>query len=59
MSRLRAHMCTAIECFHAAGLEAGGRDHGAPGLRTDYGTDYYAALLLDPDSSNIEAVCME
>lgn len=40
--------------FHAAGLAAGGRDNGAPGLR-DYHPGYYAAFLLDPDGNNIEA----
>lgn len=44
-----------VERFHAAGLAAGGRDHGAPGER-DYHPGYYAAFLLDPDGNNIEAV---
>ena len=39
----------------AAGLEAGGRDNGAPGERR-YHPGYYAAYLLDPDGNNIEAV---
>lgn len=43
-----------VERFHAAGLAAGGRDNGAPGLR-DYHPGYYAAFLLDPDGNNIEA----
>ena len=47
----------AVDKFHAAGLAAGGRDHGAPGLREDYGPTYYAAFLLDPDGNNVEAVC--
>ena len=46
----------AVEKFHAAGLKAGGRDNGAPGLRKDYGPKYYAAFLLDPDGNNVEAV---
>jgi catechol 2,3-dioxygenase-like lactoylglutathione lyase family enzyme len=48
----------AVDRFHAAGLAAGGRDHGVPGLRVDYGPTYYAAFLLDPDGNNIEAVCL-
>jgi hypothetical protein len=40
------------------GLEAGGRDHGGPGLRSDYGPKYYAGFLLDPDGNNVEAVCL-
>ncbi|HJR57565.1 MAG TPA: VOC family protein [Rhizomicrobium sp.] len=47
----------AVDAFHKAGLEAGGRDHGAPGLRPQYGAHYYAAFILDPDGHNIEAVC--
>ncbi|MBL8662764.1 MAG: VOC family protein [Candidatus Odyssella sp.] len=49
----------AVDRFHAAGLEAGGRDNGAPGLRNDYGPNYYAAFLIDPDGNNVEAVCLK
>jgi catechol 2,3-dioxygenase-like lactoylglutathione lyase family enzyme len=45
----------AVQRFHSAGLEAGGRDHGKPGERP-YHPGYYAAFLLDPDGNNIEAV---
>jgi catechol 2,3-dioxygenase-like lactoylglutathione lyase family enzyme len=48
----------AVERFYKRGLEAGGRDNGAPGLRADYGPSYYAAFLLDPDGNNVEAVCL-
>jgi len=48
----------AVDRFHAAGLKAGGRDHGPPGVRTDYSPNYYAAFLLDPDGNNVEAVCL-
>jgi len=44
-----------VQQFHAAGLEAGGRDNGAPGER-DYHPGYYSAYLFDPDGNNIEAV---
>lgn len=50
---------SAVDRFHAAGLAAGGREHGAPGLRTDYAPTYYAAFLTDPDGNNVEAVCMK
>jgi catechol 2,3-dioxygenase-like lactoylglutathione lyase family enzyme len=46
-----------VDAFHKAGLEAGGRDNGAPGLRPHYGPNYYAAFVYDPDGANIEAVC--
>jgi catechol 2,3-dioxygenase-like lactoylglutathione lyase family enzyme len=48
----RAH----VDAFHAAALEAGGTDNGAPGIRW-YHPDYYGAYVLDPDGNNIEAVC--
>ena len=46
----------AVQRFHAAALEHGGRDNGAPGLRPQYGPDYYAAFAMDPDGYRIEAV---
>jgi catechol 2,3-dioxygenase-like lactoylglutathione lyase family enzyme len=55
---LRAHDRSAVDRFHAAGLKAGGKDHGAPGLRLDYGPSYYAAFVVDTDGNNLEAVCM-
>ena len=48
-----------VEEFHAAGLRAGGKDNGKPGVRKDYHPNYYAAFVLDPDGNNIEAVCHE
>jgi len=54
----RAESRAAVDQFHKAGLAAGGRDHGAPGLRTDYSPSYYASFLLDPDGNNVEAVCL-
>jgi catechol 2,3-dioxygenase-like lactoylglutathione lyase family enzyme len=47
----------AVDAFHIEGIAAGGKDNGAPGLRTHYGANYYAAYVLDPDGNNIEAVC--
>jgi catechol 2,3-dioxygenase-like lactoylglutathione lyase family enzyme len=46
-----------VDAFHQAALAAGGRDHGAPGLRPHYHEHYYAAFVLDPDGINVEAVC--
>jgi catechol 2,3-dioxygenase-like lactoylglutathione lyase family enzyme len=47
----------AVDAFHAAACDAGGRDNGAPGIRPDYHPTYYAAYVLDPDGNNVEAVC--
>jgi catechol 2,3-dioxygenase-like lactoylglutathione lyase family enzyme len=55
---LHAKDRAAVDRFHRAGLEWGGRDNGAPGVRRDYGPNYYAAFLLDPDGHNVEAVCL-
>jgi catechol 2,3-dioxygenase-like lactoylglutathione lyase family enzyme len=46
----------AVDHFHAAALEAGGRDNGAPGLRPKYHAGYYGAYVFDPDANNVEAV---
>jgi len=55
---LRADTRAQVDAFHAAAIEAGGTDNGAPGLRW-YHPDYYGAYVLDPDGNNIEAVCHE
>ena len=46
-----------VDAFHAAALEAGGTDNGAPGLRPMYHPTYYGAFVRDPEGNNIEAVC--
>jgi len=46
-----------VDAFHAASLEAGATDNGAPGLRPHYHPNYYGSFVLDPDGHNIEAVC--
>ena len=46
-----------VDAFHAAGLEAGGSDNGAPGVREIYHPTYYGGYVLDPDGNNIEVVC--
>lgn len=47
----------AVDAFHAAALRAGGADNGKPGLRADYGANYYAAFVTDPDGYRLEAYC--
>ena len=44
-----------VDRFHEAAIAAGGRDNGPPGER-DYHPGYYAAFVLDPDGTNVEAV---
>ncbi len=53
---LRAPDTAAVDAFHAAALKAGATSEGAPGLRPEYHTRYYAAFILDLDGNRIEAV---
>ena len=53
----RAPSRAAVDAFHAAGIAAGGRDDGLPGLRPAYHPSYYASFLLDPNGNRIESVC--
>jgi len=46
----------AVARFHAEALAHGGQDNGAPGLRPAYGSNYFAAFVIDPDGYRIEAV---
>jgi catechol 2,3-dioxygenase-like lactoylglutathione lyase family enzyme len=52
-----------VDAFHRAGIEAGYRDNGPPGVREHYSSPeagrYYAAFLFDPDGNNVEAVRRE
>ena len=52
-----------VDAFHSAGIAAGFRDNGGPGVREHYSSEaggrYYAAFLLDPDGNNVEAVRRE
>ncbi|QDK44757.1 VOC family protein [Bdellovibrio sp. ZAP7] len=43
-----------VHRFYEQALKHGGRDNGAPGPRPDYGTDYYAAFVIDPDGYELE-----
>jgi catechol 2,3-dioxygenase-like lactoylglutathione lyase family enzyme len=46
-----------VDAFHAAALDAGATDNGAPGVRAIYHPNYYGAYVLDPDGNNVEACC--
>ena len=54
---LRADSRAQVDAFHAAAIEAGGTDNGAPGIRAMYHPNYYGGYVLDPDGNNIQAVC--
>jgi catechol 2,3-dioxygenase-like lactoylglutathione lyase family enzyme len=53
---LRAPDGAAVDAFHAAALKGGGTSDGAPGLRTKYHGNYYAAFIRDRDGNRVEAV---
>lgn len=46
----------AVDAFYLAALAQGGVEDGAPGLRSEYHPDYYAAFVRDPDGNKLEAV---
>jgi catechol 2,3-dioxygenase-like lactoylglutathione lyase family enzyme len=46
----------AVDAFHRTAMEAGYRDHGAPGERPIYHAGYYGAYVLDADGNNVEVV---
>ena len=46
-----------VDGFYKAALAGGGCDNGKPGLRADYGANYYAAFVIDPDGYRLEAYC--
>jgi catechol 2,3-dioxygenase-like lactoylglutathione lyase family enzyme len=51
----QAEDTNAVDRFYEAALAGGGRDNGPPGERS-YHPGYYAAFVLDPDGTNVEAV---
>ena len=53
-SRRRAK---ALKTFTKTALAAGGRDNGAPGLRDEYGPNYFAAFVTDPWGYGIQTYC--
>ncbi len=53
---LTAPSHSAIKEFYEAALANGGLDNGTPGPRPEYGEQYYAAFVFDPDGNNIEAM---
>jgi catechol 2,3-dioxygenase-like lactoylglutathione lyase family enzyme len=46
-----------VDEFHHTAVAAGFASNGEPGERPEYHNGYYGAFVLDPDGSNVEAVC--
>jgi catechol 2,3-dioxygenase-like lactoylglutathione lyase family enzyme len=53
---VRASGRAAVDAAHAVGVANGGLDDGAPGPRPQYGSQYYAGYLRDPDGLRVEVV---
>ncbi len=53
----KANDRAAVDAFYQAALAHGGKDNGAPGIRSNYHPNYYAAYVIDPDGHKLEAVC--
>jgi catechol 2,3-dioxygenase-like lactoylglutathione lyase family enzyme len=47
---------TEVDAFWRRGLDAGYASDGEPGVRPEYGPEYYGAFLRDPDGNSVEAV---
>lgn len=45
----------AMHAFYEAALAHGGKDYGGAGLHSEYGPQYHAAFVIDPDGYRIEA----
>jgi catechol 2,3-dioxygenase-like lactoylglutathione lyase family enzyme len=54
---LEASDRASVDAAYNAGMAAGGKDDGAPGLRTHYHPNYYGAYLRDPDGNKVCVVC--
>jgi catechol 2,3-dioxygenase-like lactoylglutathione lyase family enzyme len=46
----------AVSLFYQKALELGGKDNGGAGLHPEYGENYFAAFVFDPEGYRIEAV---
>jgi len=57
MVAFHARSWTEVDDFHAIALAHGGTSDGAPGLRSHYNPDFYAAYVRDPDGNKLAAVC--
>lgn len=57
MVAFRAASWDEVDAFHAAALREGGSSDGGPGLRLNYGADFYGAYVRDPDGNKVAAVC--
>lgn len=53
---LRTKTAEAVKAFYEAAIRLGAIDDGAPGVRSHYSENYYAAFIRDFDGNKIEVV---
>jgi catechol 2,3-dioxygenase-like lactoylglutathione lyase family enzyme len=53
---LRTKSAEAVKAFYEAAVKLGATDDGAPGVRSHYSENYYAAFIRDFDGNKIEVV---
>ena len=57
MTAFEADTHAMVRNLHAAGLQAGGTDEGAPGFRTLYSEHFYVGYLRDPVGNKVAIFC--
>jgi len=57
MTAFEAETQAMVRNLHAAGLQAGGADEGAPGFRADYSDHFYVGYLRDPVGNKVAIFC--
>ena len=57
MTAFRTSTHALVRTIHAAGIQAGGTDEGAPGFRAEYTEHFYVAYLRDPVGNKIAVFC--
>ena len=57
MTAFQAETHEMVRNLHAAGLEAGGSDEGAPGFRDEYSDRFYVSYLRDPLGNKVAIFC--
>lgn len=57
MTAFQAERHEMVRNLHAAGLEAGGSDDGAPGFRDEYSDCFYVGYLRDPVGNKVAIFC--
>ena len=57
MTAFQAETHEMVRTLHAAGLQAGGADEGAPGFRAQYSDHFYVGYLRDPLGNKVAIFC--